>query len=199
MADLLNDYYKKLQTLNQQRSMTGNQSYNQGIDASLAEGYFNTQEKNKQAEQQYDLQKQQLALQQQGQAWNQDFATKQLANQQSSQTTNLFGQAIGAGANLMMMNKYINNMGSGSGMNATQAYNQGGYGQGTPWKPMADTEKSQYVNPVSTNAPNALDTANDFNSSGNLINASPDTSLNFDWGSDYKTFDFLDNIGMLSF
>ena len=104
MADLLNDYYKKLQTINQQRSMTGNQSFNQGIDASLAEGYFDAQQKNRQAQEQLDLQKNTqtgyLDLAKQNQSWQQAYSDKALSQQSSSQTTNLIGQAIGGAASL---------------------------------------------------------------------------------------------------
>ena len=111
MADLLNDYYKKLQTLNQQRSMTGNQSFNQGIDASLAEGYFDAQQKNRQAQESLDLQKttqtgyldianKTLANQTQNQEWQQAYSEEALKAQSSSQTTNLIGQAIGGAASL---------------------------------------------------------------------------------------------------
>jgi hypothetical protein len=114
MADLLNDYFKKIQSANQQRSMTGNQQYNQGVDASLAEGYFDSEQKNRLSQEQLDLQKQTqtgyLDIAKQNQAWNQNYQQQALDAQKSAQTTNLFGQAIGGASNLLMMNKFLNKM-----------------------------------------------------------------------------------------
>ena len=98
----MDEYYKQLQTLNQQRGMTGNQALGRGMDASLAEGYMDAEMKNKQAQQQLGLQKKQLSLQQQGQAFNQNYNMQQMENQKQGQTNALIGSAIGGIANLGM-------------------------------------------------------------------------------------------------
>lgn len=156
MADLLNDYYKKLQTLNQQRSMTGNQSYNQGIDASLSEGYFDAQQKNRQSQEALDLQKQtqtgyldiakqSLTNQTQNQAWQQAYSEKQLSNQQGSATTNLFGQAIGGAANLLTMNKYIDKLGGTKAPTIDQTPGATPDVTAAPlWKPAGDASADKF-------------------------------------------------------
>lgn len=47
MANVLQDYYDRMTALNRQRGMTGNMQYGRALDASLAEGYFDSYEKNK--------------------------------------------------------------------------------------------------------------------------------------------------------
>ena len=47
MANVLQDYYDRMTALNRQRGMTGNMQYGRALDASIAEGYFDSYEKNK--------------------------------------------------------------------------------------------------------------------------------------------------------
>jgi hypothetical protein len=47
MANVLQDYYNRMTALNRQRGMTGNMQYGRALDASIAEGYFDSYEKNK--------------------------------------------------------------------------------------------------------------------------------------------------------
>jgi hypothetical protein len=96
MADLLSAYYKNIQSLNQQRGITGNAAYNKDMDSQLAAGYFDSVEKNKYQNQQLELQKgslaiQQgsLALQQSGQAFNQDYSNRSLAQSAAYQRETL--------------------------------------------------------------------------------------------------------------
>ena len=107
MADLLGDYYKKIQTMNVQRGMTGNAAYNKDMDAQLAEGYFDSVEKNKFQQQQLENQKTGLAIQQQGvtqqgayQAGSLDIQREAQKQAKDTQTLGLVTGAVGTVANL---------------------------------------------------------------------------------------------------
>jgi len=95
MATAIDNYYKQLQTLNEQRRMTGNATLNRGMDASLAEGYMDAQ---------YNQQNKQQAinLQRQGQQQAAYQFEKNRDDQKSAQTTNLIGSAVGGVAKLGM-------------------------------------------------------------------------------------------------
>ena len=95
-------YLEGIQKLNQQRGMTGNQAFNKGMDASLAEGYFDSEYKNRRSQEQLQLQKDTLAMQQQGQAFNQATSMQNRQDQKEAQTNQLIGSAIGGVANLGM-------------------------------------------------------------------------------------------------
>ena len=120
MADFLGDYYKQLETLNQQRGMTGNQALNRGVDASLAEGYLDTQNTNRQKEEQLNLQKGDQAL-------RQDAAD----TAKSGQTNALIGQAVGGAANLGMQAYQISKKSDWMGKLAG-GQDAGGYGSSAP-------------------------------------------------------------------
>lgn len=133
---MLEDYYRQLQTLNRQRGLTGNQAYNRGMDTSLYAGYFDTEMKNKRANEALQLQKesqafqqdyqnralaqntdyQNRALTQSGTQFQQSLAQKdsqfgqQMSTSKDTATTNLIGQAIGGIANLYTMNKYLDKL-----------------------------------------------------------------------------------------
>jgi hypothetical protein len=66
MANVLQDYFKRMTALNRQRGMTGNMQYGKALDSSIAEGYFDSYEKNKAASDSRANQKAQLAVMQQG-------------------------------------------------------------------------------------------------------------------------------------
>ena len=59
MANVLQDYFSRMNALNRQRGMTGNMQYGRSLDPSIAEGYFDSYQKNK-------LQSQTLANQSRG-------------------------------------------------------------------------------------------------------------------------------------
>ena len=100
MANVLQDYYDRMTALNRQRGMTGNMQYGRALDASIAEGYFDSYEKNKN-------QSRQLAIMQQNadtakyaaeqnskyQQRSLDFQNKALRDQQMWQVigTGLYG------------------------------------------------------------------------------------------------------------
>ena len=65
MANVLQDYFDRMTALNRQRGMTGNMQYGKAIDSSLAEGYFDSYEKNKGDSENRANQKAQLAIMQQ--------------------------------------------------------------------------------------------------------------------------------------
>jgi hypothetical protein len=59
MANVLQDYFNRQRALNQQRGMTGNMQYGRSLDPAIAEGYFDSYQKNK-------LQSQTIANQKEG-------------------------------------------------------------------------------------------------------------------------------------
>jgi hypothetical protein len=63
MANVLQDYFNRMTALNRQRGMTGNMQYGKALDSSLAEGYFDSYQKNKAQSQSLANQKAGLALQ----------------------------------------------------------------------------------------------------------------------------------------
>jgi len=65
MANVLQDYFDRMTALNRQRGMTGNMQYGKALDSSLAEGYFDSYEKNKAASETRANQKAQLGIMQQ--------------------------------------------------------------------------------------------------------------------------------------
>lgn len=64
--DVLQSYFDRMMALNRQRGMTGNAQYGKGMDAALAEGYFDSYQKNKNASQDLALRQRGLDIQQQG-------------------------------------------------------------------------------------------------------------------------------------
>ena len=64
--NVLQDYFNRMTALNRQRGMTGNMQYGKALDSSIAEGYFDSYEKNKAASDTRANQKAQLAVMQQG-------------------------------------------------------------------------------------------------------------------------------------
>jgi len=94
----IDDYYKQLQTLNEQRRMTGNAKLNRGMDASLAEGYMDAQYKQQN-------QQQALNLRRQEQAWTQAYHEKALDQQSDQFKTGLVGKAVGGLTNLATTGK----------------------------------------------------------------------------------------------
>ena len=218
MADLLSDYYKKLQTVNQQRGMTGNQNYNQGIDASLAEGYFDSVQKNKQNQEELALRKEALSSQQQNQAgyldlarqnrdsqrqdslWQQAYSRDALNNQKSNATTSLIGQTVSGAANLYNMSKYIDKLGNKTTPDMTTAPAYTGEVSGI-------VQPADSLNSFTGSTPafdsNAFDlgSANQVTSSLNGLDYYQTTtsfdqtfSPTYDWGS---SFSWLDDFGGL--
>ena len=45
MANVLQDYFSRMNALNRQRGMTGNMQYGRSLDPSIAEGYFDSYQK----------------------------------------------------------------------------------------------------------------------------------------------------------
>lgn len=163
----IDDYYKQLQTLNEQRRMTGNVTQNRGMDASLAEGYMDAQ---------YNQQNKQQAinLQRQNQAWTQAYHDKAL-NQQSYQfTTGLAGKAVGGLTNIATTGKLSGLFG---GKSATPA--------------IADISTDWGGTPQNMDY-TSMGEAGDWASE---VNKGVEESLsNFDWG---KSFDFLDGLFLI--
>ena len=105
--NVLQDYFNRMTALNRQRGMTGNMQYGQGLDAAIAEGYFDSYQKNKQASQTLANQNKQLDIQQQNANTHADYyraATinnaRQLSMQKKaySQSNALGWGAVGAQA-----------------------------------------------------------------------------------------------------
>lgn len=65
MANVLQDYFQRMNALNRQRGMTGNMQYAKALDGSIAEGYFDSYQKNKAQSQSLANQQKQLAISQQ--------------------------------------------------------------------------------------------------------------------------------------
>lgn len=63
MPNVLQDYFNRMTALNRQRGMTGNMQYGKALDSSLAEGYFDSYNKNKMQSQSLANQKRSLDLQ----------------------------------------------------------------------------------------------------------------------------------------
>ena len=100
MANVLQDYYNRMTALNRQRGMTGNMQYGRALDASIAEGYFDSYEKNKNASRQLAIMQQNADTAkyaaEQNSKYNQrslDFQNKALRDQQMWQGigTGLYG------------------------------------------------------------------------------------------------------------
>lgn len=98
MAELLQDYFNRMTALNRQRGMTGNMQYGRALDSSIAEGYFDSAQKNKAQSQSLANQKRALDMQQQ----NQDMTNKALNHNMLMGWANLGAQAVGAGTKLYL-------------------------------------------------------------------------------------------------
>ncbi len=66
MANVLQDYFRRMNALNRQRGMTGNMQYGRSLDPSIAEGYFDSYQKNKLQSQALANQKRGLDIQEKG-------------------------------------------------------------------------------------------------------------------------------------
>lgn len=66
MANVLQDYFSRMNALNRQRGMTGNMQYGRSLDPSIAEGYFDSYQKNKFQSQALANQKRGLDIQEKG-------------------------------------------------------------------------------------------------------------------------------------
>ena len=66
MANVLQDYFSRMNALNRQRGMTGNMQYGRSLDPSIAEGYFDSYQKNKLQSQTLANQKRGLDIQEKG-------------------------------------------------------------------------------------------------------------------------------------
>jgi hypothetical protein len=66
MANVLQDYFSRMNALNRQRGMTGNMQYGRSLDPSIAEGYFDSYQKNKLQSQALANQKRGLDIQEKG-------------------------------------------------------------------------------------------------------------------------------------
>lgn len=97
MANVLQDYFDRMTALNRQRGMTGNMQYGKALDSSLAEGYFDSYEKNKAASEARANQKQQLAIMQQ----NADTNRYQVDAYKSAQKNSNMWQGLGMGLNAL--------------------------------------------------------------------------------------------------
>lgn len=97
MANVLQDYFDRMTALNRQRGMTGNMQYGKALDSSLAEGYFDSYEKNKAASEARANQKQQLAIMQQ----NADTNRYQVDAYKSAQQNSNMWQGLGMGLNAL--------------------------------------------------------------------------------------------------
>ena len=109
MANVLQDYFDRLTAVNRQRGMTGNMQYGRGMDASLAEGYFDAYNKNKNTSQDLALRKEaldantayqqgSLANQAETNTWQRDVYNKALGQQNTWQAIGAVGQLAGIGA-----------------------------------------------------------------------------------------------------
>jgi len=97
MANVLQDYFDRLTAVNRQRGMTGNMQYGQKMDASLAEGYFDSYQKNKKDSQDLALRQQALddnRVYQQGTLANQTRSIDATSLAQQNQTE-MYKQALG--------------------------------------------------------------------------------------------------------
>lgn len=79
MANVLQDYFNRVQALNRQRGMTGNMQYGRSLDPSIAEGYFDSYQKNKLQSQQLGMQREALELNKENTKWQQGFSEKQFS------------------------------------------------------------------------------------------------------------------------
>ena len=95
MANVLQDYFDRMTALNRQRGMTGNMQYGKAIDSSLAEGYFDSYEKNKGASENRANQKAQLAIMQQ----NANTSRYQVDTMKDIQKNQNMWQGLGMGLN----------------------------------------------------------------------------------------------------
>ena len=152
MANVLQDYFDRLTAVNRQRGMTGNMQYGQKMDASLAEGYFDSYQKNKKDSQDLALRQQALDDQrvyQQGSLANQtrsidatslaqqnqtDMYKQALGNQNTWQAITALGQVGAAGAGLYQKQQEQNRLNPPT--QPSQTY--------TPWK--YDTNSWQGTN-----------------------------------------------------
>lgn len=104
MANVLQDYFDRMTALNRQRGMTGNMQYGKALDSSLAEGYFDSYEKNKAASEARANQKQQLAIMQQNADTSRmglDVQRSQIDAYKSAQKNSNMWQGLGMGLNAL--------------------------------------------------------------------------------------------------
>ena len=88
MANVLQDYFSRMNALNRQRGMTGNMQYGRSLDPSIAEGYFDSYQKNKLQSQTLANQSRGLDIQEKGvnadvsyKEWSKGFQEEELAAQ----------------------------------------------------------------------------------------------------------------------
>ena len=125
----IDDYYKQLQALNEQRRMTGNATLNRGMDAALAEGYMDAQYNQQNKQQALNLQRRS----QQQQAYNQNAIREQA---KESQKLGLVTGAVGGVTQLGTQLYGLNKMFPGK--------------QALDVKPMSQSWNSELVNATST-------------------------------------------------
>lgn len=139
MSTTLQDYFSRLTAVNRQRAMTGNQQYNTKMDASLAEGYFDTYSKNKLASQELSLKKDTLAAQKEYNAA--DIAYKYKALDQTTAYNTAYLDAYNK--NLSSSNLWQGlGLGAYAGTMALQTYNK--------WKTTPALEKPVEIPAYST-------------------------------------------------
>lgn len=109
MANVLQDYFQRMNALNRQRGMTGNMQYGKALDGSLAEGYFDSYQKNKATSQTLANQQKQLAIsQQQADTARYSVDSQNALYNKALNQNNLLGwgqlgmQALGAGTKLYL-------------------------------------------------------------------------------------------------
>jgi len=109
MANVLQDYFNRMTSLNRQRGMTGNMQYGKALDGAIAEGYFDSYAKNKAQSQSLANQKAALGIQRlnanSNMLYNQrnlDMTEKAINNNNMLGWGQLATTALGAGTKLYL-------------------------------------------------------------------------------------------------
>ena len=193
MGNVLQDYFDRLTAVNRQRGMTGNMQYGRGLDASLAEGYFDAAQKNKNASQDLALRQQALNDQrvyQQGALANQasstDMYRQALGNQNTWQTVTALGQLGAAAGGFYQKQQALNqtNQNKSTGLNLSYSDYQYNQQQQT-------TQQDMFKSGAAEAAANPWPEGGfDVDYMGNPLQPG---SYNYEWS---KSFNWVDDLGM---